>query len=112
MIAPEIFDSEPDSSELDGIKFFNLVVILSSLVLERSSHQPKSVNGLFLHLFGAESVVKEITLFIFLELAKASAVWVLNLIDDMIGLGEVDLVLVPDDLALGLSLERHLHDVP
>lgn len=57
-------------------------------------------------------MVKEITLFIFLELAKASAVWVLNLIDDMIGLGEVDLVLVPDDLALGLSLERHLHDVP
>jgi hypothetical protein len=54
----------------------------------------------------------KILTFIFLELAKASAVWVLNLIDDMIGLGEVDLVLVPDDLALGLSLERHLHDVP
>ena len=60
----------------------------------------------------AESVIKEITLFIFFELAKASSIWVLDLVDDMIWLSEVYLVLIPDDLALRLSLEGHLDDIP
>jgi len=36
----------------------------------------------------------------------------LDLIDDVIRLCEVNLVLIPDDLALRLGLERHFHDVP
>ena len=38
MIALEVLDSEPDSSELDGIEFFNFIVVLSCLILERSSY--------------------------------------------------------------------------
>jgi len=61
--------------------------------------------------FGADSVVKEIAFFIFFELTKTPAVWMLDLVDDMIRLSEIYLILIPDDLALRLSLERHLDDV-
>jgi hypothetical protein len=44
-------------------------------------------------------------------LAKTPAVWMLDLVDDMIRLSEIYLILIPDDLALRLSLERHLDDV-
>lgn len=57
-------------------------------------------------------MVKKITLFIFFELAKASSIWMLDLVDNMIRLGKVNLILVPDDLALRLGLERHFHNVP
>lgn len=49
--------------------------------------------------------------FIFFELTKTPAVWMLDLVDDMIRLSEIYLILIPDDLALRLSLERHLDDV-
>ena len=35
VVAPEIFDSESDSSELDGVELLDLVVVLAGLVLER-----------------------------------------------------------------------------
>jgi len=107
----EILDSEPNSSELDSVKLLDLVVIFASFVLQRSSYQPKSINRLFFLFFGANSVVKEIAFFIFFELAKTPAVWMLDLVDDMIRLSEIYLILIPDDLALRLSLERHLDDV-
>ena len=43
VVAPEIFDSESDSSELDGVELLDLVVILPRLVLERPRNQPKSI---------------------------------------------------------------------
>tara|TARA_B110001450_G_C17600412_1_gene472755 strand:+ start:402 stop:539 length:138 start_codon:yes stop_codon:yes gene_type:complete len=36
---------------------------------------------------------------------------VLDLVDDMIRLSEINLVFIPDDLALRLGFERHLDDV-
>lgn len=35
VVALKIFDSESDSTELDGIELLNLVVILARLILER-----------------------------------------------------------------------------
>lgn len=48
---------------------------------------------------------------VFLKLAKASAIWVLNSIDGVIGFGEINLVLISNDLSLRLSLETHLNNV-
>lgn len=62
-------------------------------------------------LLGTNGMIQEITFFIFLELAETSTVWVLDLVDDMIRLSEINLVLIPDDLALRLGFERHLDDV-
>lgn len=50
--------------------------------------------------------------FIFFELAEAPTIRMLDLVDHVIRLGEVNLVLVSDDLALRLGFEGHLHDVP
>lgn len=49
--------------------------------------------------------------FVFFELTETSAVWMLNGVDNMIGLGEIDLVLISDDLSLRLGLQRHFHNV-
>ena len=48
---------------------------------------------------------------IFLELAQAPAIWVLLGVDDMIRLGKVDLVIISNDLTLGLSLQTHLDNI-
>lgn len=50
--------------------------------------------------------------FIFFELAEAPPVRVLDLVDHVIRLGEVYLVLVPDNLALRLGFQGHFHNVP
>ena len=50
--------------------------------------------------------------FIFFELAEAPSVWMLGSVDHMIGFGEIDLVLISDNLTLRLSFERHFDNVP
>ena len=50
--------------------------------------------------------------FVLLELAEAPSIWVLGSVDDMVGFGEIDLVLISDNLTLRLSFERHFDDVP
>jgi len=44
LIAPEVLNSESDSSKLDGVKLLYFVVVLASFVFERSSNKPKSVD--------------------------------------------------------------------
>lgn len=48
---------------------------------------------------------------IFLELAQAPAIGMLVGIDDMVGFGEVNLILVTNNLTLRLSLKAHFHNV-
>lgn len=74
-------------------------------------------------LLGADGVIKIIALcrkvrrliqkltVIFLELAQTPAIWVLSHVDHMIGLCEINLVLISDNLTLALSFEGHLDDV-
>ena len=49
--------------------------------------------------------------FIFFELAKTSAIRMLNLVDDMVWLSEVDLILISYDLALRLCLQGHFDNI-
>lgn len=49
---------------------------------------------------------------VLLEQTQTLGVGLLDGVDEVLDLGEVDLVLVSDDLALGLGLETHLDDVP
>ena len=44
LFTSEIFDTEANPTELDGVKLLDLVVELSVRVLERSDDEPKSVN--------------------------------------------------------------------
>ena len=62
VVAPEILDTESDSSELDGVELLDLVVILAVFVLQRSGHKPKPVNRFFFLSLGANGVIKIISL--------------------------------------------------
>lgn len=57
-------------------------------------------------------MIKKIALFVFFELTKTPSIWVLHGIDHVIGFGEINLVLISDNLTLGLSFQRHFDDVP
>lgn len=57
-------------------------------------------------------MVQVVAFLVLLELAQAPTVGVLDGVDDVVGLCEVDLILVADDLTLGLGLQAHLHDIP
>ena len=48
---------------------------------------------------------------IFFELAQTATIWMLNSIDNVVWLGEVNLVFIPDDLALRLGLETHFDNI-
>lgn len=48
LLAPEVFDSESDPSELDRIELFDFVVKLSFWVLEGAHDEPETVDRLFL----------------------------------------------------------------
>jgi len=50
--------------------------------------------------------------FVFFELAKTPTIWMLHGIDHMIGFGEINLILISDNLTLGLSFQRHFDNVP
>mmetsp|Transcript_5149 Transcript_5149/g.8748 ORF Transcript_5149/g.8748 Transcript_5149/m.8748 type:complete len:261 (+) Transcript_5149:677-1459(+) len=112
LVTAEVLDSEADAAELDGVELLNLVVILSALVLEGSGDQPQAVHRLLLLVLSPDGVVQVIALLVLLELAETPAVGVLDRVDHVVGLGEVDLVLVSDDLTLRLGLQAHLHNVP
>ena len=43
-VAPEVLDSEPDSSDLDSVKLLNVVVVLPLFILERPGDEPKAVD--------------------------------------------------------------------
>ena len=43
LITFEIFHSKTDSSKLDSIKFLNLVIILSGLILQGTGNKPKPI---------------------------------------------------------------------
>jgi hypothetical protein len=61
-VAPEILDPKPYSAELDGVKLFNLVVILALLIFQRPCYKPESVNGLLFLFVSSYGVIKEIAL--------------------------------------------------
>lgn len=50
--------------------------------------------------------------FVFFQQAKALGFWFLNLVNDVVEFCKIDLILVPDDLTLGLGLQTHLDDIP
>ena len=66
-VTPEVLNSEPDSSELDGIELLNLVVILAILIFQASSNKPQSVDGLLLDLVATTGMVQIIALGILFE---------------------------------------------
>ena len=51
-------------------------------------------------------------LLVLFQEAQRFSVGMLHMINDVIRLGEVDLIVVPDDLTLALSLQAHFDDVP
>lgn len=61
-VTPEVLNSEPDSSELDGIELLNFVVILAILIFQASSNKPQSVDGLLLDLVATTGMVQIIAL--------------------------------------------------
>jgi hypothetical protein len=111
LITLEIFDTESYSSKFDSVKFLNLVIVFSGFIFERPGDKPKSINALFFLIGGGSSVIEVITFGILLEEAKAACVWALRLINNVIGLVEIYLIIVPYNLALRLSLQTHLDDV-
>ena len=48
LLAPEVFDTEAHSSQLNSVEFLDLVVKFALRVLQRTHNKPKSVDGLFL----------------------------------------------------------------
>ena len=66
-VTPEVLNSEPDSSELDGIELLNFVVILAILIFQASSNKPQSVDGLLLDLVATTGMVQIIALGILFE---------------------------------------------
>ena len=111
VVASEILHSESYTSKLDGIKFFNFIVVFAILVLEGASDEPETVHRLLLDLFTGDGMVQVITLVVLLKESEAAGLRLLALVDDVIELREVDLVLVSNDLALRLGLEGHFDDV-
>ena len=119
MVAPEVFHAETDTAELNGVELLNLVVVLAVFVLQRPGNQPQSVDGLLLDRGVGNSVVQvvafsflaSIRLGVFFKQGEAPCFGLLGPIDHLVELGEIDLVLVADDLTLRLGLERHLYDV-
>jgi len=57
-------------------------------------------------------VVQVEALLVLFKEAQGLSVRVLHLVNDVVRLGEVDLVVVPNDLPLALSLQAHFDDVP
>lgn len=111
LIALKIFDSEPNSTEFDGVKFLNLVIVLSGFIFERSCYKPESVNA-FLFLSGScSSVVEVVTLSIFLEETEAAGVRVGSLINNIVGLVKIYLIIITYYLTLRLCLQAHLDNV-
>lgn len=67
LITSEIFYSKPHSTKLNGVKFLDLVVIFTALVLQRSSYKPETVGRLLLLVFCGGGVIKIVTLRVFFE---------------------------------------------
>ena len=111
LIALEILDSEPDPTKFDSVKFLNLIVVFSSFIFEGPGNQPESVDALLFLVSGAGSMIQVVAFCILLQETEASGVWTLSLVDDIVGLVEIYLVVVANNLALRLSLQTHLHDV-
>lgn len=57
-------------------------------------------------------MIQIVALGILLQEAEAHAIRVLHLINDVIRLGKIDLILVPDDLALRLGFQTHFDNIP
>jgi len=111
LIALKIFNSEPNSTEFDSVKFLNLVIVLSGFIFERPCYKPESINT-FLFLTGScSSVVEIVTFSVFLEETETAGVWVLSLINNIIGLVKIDLIIITYYLTLGLCLQAHLDNV-
>lgn len=111
LIALKIFDSEPNSTEFDSVKFLNLVIVLSGFIFERPCYKPESVNA-FLFLSGScSSMVEVVTLSVFLEETEAAGVWVLSLINNIVGLVKIYLIIITYYLTLRLCLQAHFDNV-
>ena len=111
LIALEVLDSEADSSKFDGVKFLNLVIVLSGFVFQRPCYKPQSIHA-FLFLVGScSSMVQVVALSILFEKAEASSIWIGSGINNVIGFVKVDLIIIAYYLTLGLGLQTHLDDV-
>ena len=63
-VASKVFNSKSYSSQLNGVKFLNFVIVLSWFVFQRSSNKPKSIYRFFLLVFAfLDSMIKEVTLY-------------------------------------------------
>ena len=130
VVASKIFDSESNSTKLDGIKLLDFVIIFSLLIFEWSSNKPKSIDWFFFLIFGSDSMVKIVALYIIkkkrvnnlmkfkslltiilFELAKAPSIWMLFCVYHVIRLSKINLIIVSNDLTLRLSFQTHLHNI-
>lgn len=111
LVTLEIFYSEPDPTDFDSVKFLNLVIVLSSFIFEGAGNEPKLVNTLLLLVGGGGSVVKIVAFGIFLQKAETASIRTLLIVDLVIRLVKIYLIVIPDDLTLGLGFQAHLDDV-
>ena len=112
LVAFEVFNSEANPSEFNGVKFLNFIVILSSLIFKRTCNQPEAVNTFLFLVDGGSSVVQVVSFIVFLEKAETTSVRVGCRINYIIWLIKINLVVISNDLSLWLSFQAHLDDVP
>ena len=110
-IALEIFDSESNSSKFDGVKFLNLVIVLSGFIFQRTGHEPEPIHAFLFLVKSCCSVIKIISFLILFKQAEATGIGVSSLINNVVGLIEIDLIIVAYYLTLGLGFQTHLYDV-
>jgi len=108
----EVFYSEANSTQFNGVKFLNFVIILSSFIFKWTSYEPKAVNALFFLIDGGSCMVQIVTLVVFLEKAETTSVRVRCRVNHIVWLIEIDLVIISNDLSLWLSFQTHFHNVP
>jgi len=56
-------------------------------------------------------MVEVVSFRVFLEETQTSPIWMLNWIDDMVRFCEINLIIVSNNLTLGLSLQGHLDNI-
>ena len=112
LVTFEVLDSEPYSTQFDGVKFLNFVVIFSSFILKRASNKPKSIDTFLFLVDSWGSMIKVVPFLILFQQTETSSIWVGSRINNIIRLIEINLIIVANDLSLWLSLKTHLDNIP
>jgi hypothetical protein len=93
-VALEIFDSESNSSKFDGVKFLNLVIVLSSFIFQRAGYEPEPIHAFLFLVKSCGGVIKIISFLILFEQAETAGIGIGRLINNVVRLVEIDLIIV------------------